>query len=206
VKAFKRILAIGAHPDDLEFGCLGYLMKSKNEARISVYVASLGSKGDPTTGVKRIDESRNALSVLETADLKFREKAGIDFCDFDEIREELYGLIQSENPDLILCLGPHDSHQEHRHIYELMITGARRSTSSIMIYGILSNTLDFSPRVFVDISEYYEKKKEALRCFVSQKDKYYMKEDFLDIFHTHEYPNLHGINFCESFQIERLFI
>jgi LmbE family N-acetylglucosaminyl deacetylase len=206
VKPFKRILAIGSHPDDIEFGCLGYLMKLRDGARISTYVASIGSKGDPTTGMARIEESRKALSVLELEDQRFREKAGIEISDFDEIREELYDLIQSKNPDLILCLGPNDSHQEHRYTYELMITGARRSTSSIMIYGILSNTLNFQPRVFVDISEYYEQKKEAPRCFVSQKDKYYMKEDFLDIFHTHEYPNLHGINFCESFQIERLFI
>jgi LmbE family N-acetylglucosaminyl deacetylase len=169
-------------------------------------VASLGSKGDPTTGPTRVEESRKALSVLNLRTLIFREKAGIDVSDFDEIREEIYRLVQAFNPSLILCLGPHDSHQEHRYLYELMISGARRSKSSIMLYGILSNTLSYQPKIFVDISEHYTCKKEALRCFVSQKDKYYMKEDFLNIFHTHKYPNLHGIKYCESFQVERLFI
>jgi LmbE family N-acetylglucosaminyl deacetylase len=75
-----------------------------------------------------------------------------------------------------------------------------------MTYGILSNTLDFKPRIFVDISEYYAAKKKALQCFTSQKDKYYMKDEFLDIFHTHKYPNLHGIKFCESFHSERIFL
>lgn len=204
--SLNRILAIGAHPDDIEFGCLGYLMKLANNASIRAYVASLGSKGDPTTGPRRCQESQEAISVLNLEDLRFREKAGIEISDFDDIREELYDIIQSYNPDLILCLGPYDSHQEHRYIYELMMTGARRSNSSIMTYGILSNTLDFKPRIFVDISDYYEEKKKALRCFTSQKDKYYMKDEFLDIFHTHKYPNLHGIKFCESFHTERIFL
>ncbi len=204
--SFERVLAVGAHPDDIEFGCLGYLMKLRKNAQIWAYVASLGSKGDPTTGLRRREESRKAMSVLSLGDMRFREKAGIETSDFDEIREELYQMIQFYNPDLILCLGPHDSHQEHHYIYELMISGARRSNSSIMTYGILSNTLDFQPRIFVDISDYYEEKKKALRCFASQKDKYYMKDEFLDIFHTHKYPNLHGIKFCESFQIDRIFL
>ena len=125
---------------------------------------------------------------------------------FDEIHEELYDMIQSDQPDLILCLGPHDSHQEHRYIYELMMTGARRSHSSIMTYGIVSNTLAFKPRIFVDISAHYAEKKKALRCFTSQKDRYYMQDDYLDVFHTHKYPNLHGLKCCESFQCERMFL
>ena len=116
MRALKRILAIGAHPDDIEYGCLGYLMKSAKDARIRAYVASLGSIVDPTTGPHRRLESQNALAVLDCEDLKFREKAGIEMSDFDQIHEELYELIQSYKPDLILCLGPHDSHQEHRYI------------------------------------------------------------------------------------------
>jgi LmbE family N-acetylglucosaminyl deacetylase len=203
--SFERILVIGAHPDDIEFGCLGYLLRSKNHAQITAYVASWGSKGDPTTGLRRIDESRRSLSVLKLKQLMFREKAGIEPSDFDEIRDELYSLIRNDDPDLILCLGPHDTHQEHRYLYQLMSSSARRSNSSIMLYGILSNTLDFQPRVFIDISEYYKEKKRALRLLVSQRDKYYMKDEFLDIFHTHRYPNLHGVKLCESFMVERIF-
>jgi len=206
LRALKRVLAIGAHPDDIELGCLGYLMKLAKDAHIRAYVASLGSIGDPTTGPHRRKESQKALAVLNCEELRFRGKAGIEMSDFDEIHEELYDMIQSFQPDLILCLGPHDSHQEHRYIYELMMTGARRLHSSIMTYGIVSNTLDFQPRIFVDISDQYLEKKKALQFFTSQKDRYYMQDDFLDIFHTHKYPILHGLTFCESFQCERIFL
>ena len=206
MRALNRVLAIGAHPDDIEYGCLGYLMKLAKDARIRAYVASLGSIGDPTTGPHRRKESQKALAVLNCEDLRFRDKAGVEMSDFDEIHEELYDLIQSYQPDLILCLGPYDSHQEHRYMYELMMTGARRAHSSIMTYGIVSNTLDFKPRIFADITDHYVEKKKALQFFTSQKDRYYMHDDFLDIFHTHKYPNLHGLKFCESFQCERIFL
>ena len=49
----KNILAIGAHPDDIEISCLGYLLKQNKEkkSRISVFIASSGSLKDSTSGM-----------------------------------------------------------------------------------------------------------------------------------------------------------
>ena len=47
---FKNVLAVGAHPDDIEYSCLGFLLKQKNSgANISTFVVSLGSSNDKTS-------------------------------------------------------------------------------------------------------------------------------------------------------------
>ncbi len=202
---FQNILAIGAHPDDLEYGCFGFLLKQVARSDIHLYVASLGSAGDSTTGMQRKAESVAAFDMLRPKSMTFREKAGITQDDFHSILDELTDLITRTKPDAILTLGSHDSHQEHRLIFDIACGAARRSKASILAYGILSNTLDFKPQLFVDISDVYELKMHALHCHKTQEKRAYMKEDYLEIFHANTYASLHGLGRCEAFEIIRMF-
>jgi LmbE family N-acetylglucosaminyl deacetylase len=203
---FKKILAIGAHPDDLEYGCFGFLSKQKKVAEIHIFVASLGSAGDPSSGLHRKTESLNALEALGCRSVYFREKNGIDFADFGELVSTLTKKIDETDPDLILTMGSHDTHQEHRLLHEITLASARRSRASVLSYNIVSNTLDFCPKIFVDISEFFASKKAAIRCHVSQLAKDYMTGEYLEIFHAHNYAVLHGITKSEAFEVVRLFI
>lgn len=202
---YTRIIALGAHPDDIEYGCLGLLLKTSSQAEKHIFVASMGSKGDPSTGEQRVEESRRALSLVKPETMQFRRKAGIDRGNFEEIMGDVYQLIEKVKPDLILTHGPHDTHQEHRELYEITVAAARRSKASILSYGILSNTLDFKPQLFVDISEVYALKKKALAEHKSQVQKFYMQQEHLDIFHAHNYASLHGVRYCEAYEILRMF-
>ncbi len=202
---YEKILAIGAHPDDLEYGCFGLLLKQPPSSSIHLYVASLGSAGDPTTGPKRRSESIAAFDLVRPKSVLFRDKAGVSQDDFHIILDELTEIISRVKPDLILTLGPHDTHQEHRTIFEVTSGAARRSKASILAYGILSNTLDFKPQIFIDISEVYAQKKQALRAHQSQSERAYMKEAYLDIFHANTYASLHGLGPCEAYEIVRIF-
>src|SRR4051794_13796713 len=130
----RKVLAIGAHPDDIEYGCLGFLLKNPGDREVNIYVASLGSVGDPSTGHSRKEESLSALSILSPRSLTFREKTGIGTDDFNSILDQLTGIISEFSPDLILCHGPHDTHQEHRQVFEITIAAARRSRASILAY------------------------------------------------------------------------
>ena len=64
------ILAVGAHPDDIELGCGGTLYKaSKRNAKV---IAVFMTKGEKSNGVKsRIEESTKALGVLRVKDIHF---------------------------------------------------------------------------------------------------------------------------------------
>lgn len=201
----NKILAIGAHPDDIEYGCFGYLQKSRPASEIHIYVGSLGSAGDPSSGNSRKQESSEALSLLSPKTMYFRDKLGIEHADFQEILEELTQVIQTVQPDLILSHGPHDSHQEHKRLYEITMASARRSKASVLSYGIVSNTLDFKPHFFVDIEEVYDKKRAALRFHRSQADKAYMSEEHLTIFHSNTYASLHGVKVSEAYELIRIF-
>ena len=109
----KRVLAVGAHPDDIEIGCLGFLLKLGANVEKHLYFASFGSAGDPTTGPLRRSESEAACSCLQPASITFRETAGILPSDHIEIMTDLARLLDRRRPDLVLVGSLHDTHQEH---------------------------------------------------------------------------------------------
>ena len=202
----KSVLAIGAHPDDIEYGCGGTLLMMGKRVKKTAFVASVGSKGDPSSGPARAQESRVALQELGVASAHIRDHAGLGPESFETVLSDLYTFIQDHGPDLILTLGSHDTHQEHRYTYDLTVAAARRSRTSILNYSVLSNTLDFKPQVFVDIAQVFEDKKRILKLHRSQMSKYYMGEEYIEIFHSHQYASLHGIRYCESFEVVRALI
>lgn len=203
----ERVLAVGAHPDDVEIGCLGTLLKLGPAVETHVFAGCLGSKGDPSSGPARAEESRNALSCLESlAQFTIREELGIAWADFESIVKTLEGAVRDARPDLIICHGPKDTHQEHRLIWEICMSAARRSRASILHYGTASSTPEFRPNVFVDIREVYERKIEALSAHTSQGTKDYMTRAHMDVVHRLTYASLHGIECCEAFELFRGFL
>ena len=119
--------------------------------------------------------------------------------------EELTAVVANVRPDLILTLGPNDTHQEHRQMYELTLGAARRCRATILSYAIVSNTNEFHPKLFVDVSEFIDDKIRALRKHESQQDRPYMSDEFLKIFHTNRYAAQSGVRHCEAYEVVRLF-
>lgn len=202
----KRVLAIGAHPDDIEIGCLGLLLRAGPEVEKHMYVACMGSSADLPTGMLRIEESKKAYAFAKPDSMTFRAKAEIQSADFREIIKEIDHLVATIEPDLVLSLGPHDTHQEHRNLHDITLASVRRVNASVLNYGIPSNTLEFAPTLFVDIGSVYAIKKQALASHTSQQKKYYMTDEYLEIFHSDRYAALHGIRYCESYEVVRLLI
>ena len=201
----KSIATIGAHPDDIELGCLGTLLKLDPSVGIHAFIGSLGSAGDRTSGMARIEESRAAFGCVKLASFDFRNQRGITYADFVPLMDQLTAVLDRAQPDVILTQGPKDTHQEHRIIWEVCMAAARRTRASILHYAVASNTPDFTPNVFVDISAQYETKKKALSAHRTQADKEYMNEPHLDIFHGNTYASLHGIRCTETFELVRGF-
>ena len=202
----KSVFAIGAHADDVEYGCLGTLLRLGPNVAKHVFVASVGSVGDKTATPARAGESRRALGCLGAIELHIREKAGVPASDFVELEQELRTRIAAAQPDVILTLGPDDTHQEHRLVWEIAQAAARQIKASVLQYGIVSNTPDFAPNVFVDISAQYDIKLAALRAHVSQAGKRYMSEEYLRHFHANAYAALHGLSCAETFRLVRALL
>src|SRR6056300_976166 len=97
----NKILAIGAHPDDIEISTLGYLLKEnkEKESKISVFILSCGSLNDPTSGFNRIRESQKALKSINNLDFNYIANKGIKVTDHEKVSNQIRELILKIKPD-----------------------------------------------------------------------------------------------------------
>lgn len=169
----RRVLAIGAHPDDLELGCGGTLAKlvdSGHEVRGLVMTNGEGG-GRP---VVRAGEARHAGRFVGAAGLEVLSFTDTRLAEHDvEIVQAIERTVRRFNPDIVLTHSGHDQHQDHLAVH-LATLRATRQHSSILCYESPSVTSAFQPSVFVDISDYVEVKTAAVGTHRDQRKKPYM--------------------------------
>lgn len=199
---YHKILAIGVHPDDIEYSIFGTLFKLKPGNKIYCYVASLGGFGDPTSGLVRKEESAKSLRVIDAA-VFWRDEVGIS--NYHEIVSNLDLVLDQVNPDLVLAPSHNDSHQDHRMINECAVSSLRRRKISTLFYATLSSD-SFTPHFYVDISQFFKYKKFALSFHQSQSDKLWMKENYLEVFNSDNQAKLMGIDYVEKFEVGKIFM
>ena len=204
----KNILAIGAHPDDIEVSCLGYLLKENKEknSKISVYIASTGSLGDPTSGNKRIKESQMALKSIKNLTFNYRKNKGIKFSDFEKISNKIRKLILNINPDEILVHDPNDSNQEHTLVYNIVKSASRRLAINLIRYQTISSSNDFKANLYIDIKDYFNIKKKSLKFHKSQQFHEYFSDKYIESFHNNFFAYSRGIKVAEAFFEEFKFL
>ena len=200
-----NVLACGAHPDDIEYACFGTLCKLKETCSIFCYVATLGGIGDPTSGENRRIESELSLSLIEPEKMLWGDRIGIHYESYSDIVSTLEQIIYNNDIRLVLTPSKSDSHQDHRLISDITVSALRRSNATLLLYPTLT-TIEFNAKVFVDISNVFYKKKKALSMLVSQKNKSYMSDKYLEIFNQDSLASLHGLNYVEKFDIGGMFL
>lgn len=175
------ILAIFAHPDDVELAVGGTLLKMKHlgysTGALDVTRGEMGTRG---TVDGREEEARNAASILK---LDVRENLGLPdghvFCD-DESRTKLVRALRRLKPKVILTHQLDDPHPDHDHIARLVRESARLSSmkrydeetggEKIPVPNVAHNIFSrlVRPSFVVDISDFLEGKMEAIRAHTSQ--------------------------------------
>jgi LmbE family N-acetylglucosaminyl deacetylase len=129
-----RVLAVGAHPDDIEFGCGGTLAKwARGGAHVELLVLTDGSKGtwdlDQDLGAlvaTRRDEQRAAAHTLGAAHVHFLDAVDGELEADVERRREVSAVIRASRPDTVLGHDPwkqYRLHPDHRHAGQLVIDG-----------------------------------------------------------------------------------
>ena len=105
------ILAIGAHPDDVELGCAGTIAKEISNGKkvgiLDLTRGELGTKGDANT---RDTESNDAAKLLG---VEFRENLNFSDCFFTNNKEhqlKLVEVIRKHRPNVIICNAVQDRH------------------------------------------------------------------------------------------------
>src|SRR3954462_2728189 len=167
----KTVLAMGAHPDDLELGCGATLAKlSASGVAVHAVIFSKGEQGGPS-GFDRAAETRVALEALGAASVTQH-----DFAD-TRLHEALNELIactedhvRAVAPDRVYTMFHLDRHQDHRTVHEASVVACRK-VRQILGYETPSSYPNFMPTVFEPIDDFIEAKIAALKLHVSQGDR-----------------------------------
>jgi LmbE family N-acetylglucosaminyl deacetylase len=204
----KNILAIGAHPDDIEISCLGYLLKQnkENKSKVFVFILSSGSSYDYTSGLKRIKESREALACIKNLNFNYIRNRGIKISDYEKISNKIRKLILRTNINEILVHDPNDTNQEHRLVYDIVKTASRRLSINLIRYRSISSTNDFKANLYVDVKKYISIKKKSLQFHKTQKFHDYFSDTFLNSFHNNFFVYSRGVKVSEVFFQEFKFL
>lgn len=165
MKNAKRILAIGAHPDDIEHGCGGTLLKySQNGYKIYLMVMTCGEKG----GNKEIrkDEQLKSSQIIGAEKVLWGNYQDTELICSRELIMDVEKLLSQVCPDLIFVNYREDTHQDHRNLAQAVIT-ATRYVRNVLFYET-PTTQNFSPSVFVDIGLVLDEKMALLGAHASQ--------------------------------------
>jgi LmbE family N-acetylglucosaminyl deacetylase len=164
----KNILAIGAHPDDIEFGCGGTLLKYAEQGyNIFLLVLTMGNVGgDPQTRKKEQEESAKLMQAKQVFWGNFRDTEVPSSKSVIAIIEK---VINETRPHSVLFNYYDDTHQDHRIAAEASISATRYAQE--VLYFEVPSSKNFEPDVFVDINDVLNKKLKLLEAHASQIDR-----------------------------------
>ena len=173
------VLAIGAHPDDIEIAAGAALAKMRDAGyNIVGLILTRGEKGGD--GNTRPLEARHGAKFLGLDSVEVKDftdtKLSEDILNITKAIEE---IIAKTQPDIIFTHSNHDFHQDHQTVYEATMRAARNIRATILCYESPSVTQDFHPTYFVDVEKYVEVKVQAVRGHWDQRIKPYMKADLV---------------------------
>jgi LmbE family N-acetylglucosaminyl deacetylase len=173
-----RVLAIGAHPDDIEIGCAGTILKLIEQGAVSeVHWVVLSGDGE------RADEARASADAL----LDGVPQTEVAVCDFPDgffpyegqrIKDFFERLKVDLSPDVVLTHQRADLHQDHRLCCELSWNTFRDHL--ILEYEVPKYDGDMSaPNAFVPLSEGLSRRKidHLMSHFSSQRSKRWFREE-----------------------------
>lgn len=150
-KTPKTILAVGAHPDDIEFGCGGILLKEHAAgARIHLLVCSKGESGTNGTPEIRVAECEAAAGILG-AELEMIDCGGDGKIESTRSNAlKIAQIIREQKPDIVL--GP--TFTPNQHPDHVAVGEATREAARLARYGGLEDLADYDSHA-IDSLFYY---------------------------------------------------
>ena len=202
---FDNVLCLSPHPDDVELGMMGTILKNKN-THFDILCLSQGGDFDTTTNKNRIQEVKNAWNETPNVELFFSENKHIKDLDHDAWVNYIESTFTSKMEYHCLFVPTkEDSHFEHKIVNELAAPLTRIKDLSILEYRTPSTLDSWVPNTFVNITDYFEEKYNKLMEFESQKDRWYFKKDLQKSFHSNFQSYKKGIKYTEKFRLIQLY-
>lgn len=196
------ILAVGAHPDDIELGCGGFIMKAKDSgAAVYGLIMTRGEKG-ALEDDKRKGEFRQAARFMELDGFWMNELPDTKLQDFiTQMKDTIEEKIKEVGANTVLTHTPLDIHTDHQAVFEATKVAARKI--SIICYEDVSTSREFVPNYFVDITGYIEDKMRLIAFHSTQEAKAYMDPEVVKGRAAHRGIQS-GVQYAEAFRTHKL--
>lgn len=224
------ILAIAAHPDDVELACAGTLMAHAAQGLktgiIDLTRGELGTRGTPET---RHEEAQAAAKVLG---VDVRDNLGLADGFFRNDTDEQMAIItaiRKYRPEIVLANATQDRHPDHGRAARLIsdscfLAGLRRVETYAdgvlqeawrpkQVFHFIQDTY-YKPDFVIDVTPYMEKKLEAIKCFRTQflagKDNepqtYISGQGFFDsvIYRSKMLGKMIGVEYAEGYTSDKM--
>lgn len=174
------VLAIGAHPDDVELGCGATLaLLARQGKKVGILHLTSGERGTRGTVEERRSEAENAARALGAVELGFLDCGDGSLRTGEAEEDALIAKIREWRPEALLGPTPGDRHPDHARSHQLVqaacfYAGLRNRCPEAgepfrpgAVFSYMQHD-PFEPSFIVDVGEVWEKKVEALRCYRSQ--------------------------------------
>jgi bacillithiol biosynthesis deacetylase BshB1 len=174
------VLAIGAHPDDVELGCGGTLaLLARAGRKVGILHLTRGEMGTRGTVTERIAEAEAAARALGASELGFLDCGDGGLRTGPAEEDALIARLREWSPDLVLGPTPHDRHPDHGRAHQLVeascfyaglrnrAPGAGAPYRPAAVFSYMQHDI-FQPTFVVDVTAVWEVKVESLRAYRSQ--------------------------------------
>lgn len=163
-----KILAIGPHPDDIEFGCGGTLLRyGRTGNELYQLILTDGCfGGNPAVRRREQEAASQALSIKKVFWAGYRDT---ELEDSRNLIRKIEDVLRMVSPDVVLVNHPEDSHQDHRAAARATVA-ATRNIKEVLFYES-PTSMNFEPDIFVDITNILDEKVKLLELHYSQVEK-----------------------------------
>ncbi len=202
---YSKVLCLSPHPDDVELGLSGTVIKY-NKTHFNILTLSSGGNYEGTKASIREAELKKAWQSININNVSIN----IDTLLGPKKHTEDFLINKIENHYMDDCQAIFvptyiDSHFEHRITNQLATSLTRCKNISVIEYRTPSTLNNWSPNMYIDITDVYQQKIFMLRNFESQKTKEYFKPNALNAFHTDFQSIKKGNTFVEQFKLIQLY-
>lgn len=224
------ILAIGAHPDDVELGCAGTLAKliseGKTVAVVDLTQGELGTRGTNVTRAQEAAEATEIMGYVNRENLKMKDGF---LSNTEEYQMQIVKMIRKYQPEIVFSNSIDDRHPDHAKASKL-VSDACFLSGLVKIETTLDNESQnpwrpkhifnyiqwkhITPAFVVDVSDFMDKKIEACLAYKTQFYDPNSKEpmtpiaskDFLEslTYRARDLGRLSGVDYAEGFTTEKL--
>jgi bacillithiol biosynthesis deacetylase BshB1 len=179
-----HILAIAVHPDDIELGIAGTLIKhAKKRQAVGIVELTMGELGTRGTPELRYKEAQDAAAIMGLTVRENAKMADGFFKNDEEHQRQLIVYIRKFQPEIVIANALADRHPDHGRAGKLIsdacfLAGLRKVETEFegkkqeawrpkRVYHMIQDRMH-EPSFIVDISDNYEQKMEAIKCYKSQ--------------------------------------